>query len=383
MINLDRMKIAINTRFLIKDKMEGIGVFTHESLKRIVSAQTSHEFYFFFDRPFDDSFIYAENVHPIVLRPPARHPVLWYAWFEISLKRALKRLSPDIFLSPDGFLPLNLNIPSVVVIHDLAFEHYPHDVPPLVSRYYRHFFPKFARQAGRIATVSEFSQKDLTLQYGVDPGNIDVVYNGASDMFSPVDDMIKKSIRNKYTFGHPYFVYVGALHQRKNIHSLLVAYDEFRKISGENIKLIICGRSFGKNKQAEEAYQKMEHKEDVVFTGRLPLEELIKVTASALAMVNVSYFEGFGIPLAEAMNCHVPIIASDNTSFPEVAGDAALLVNPFNIPGIAEAMKTVAENHSKREKLTRNCIDRKNLFSWDKTASLLWGSIEKLINEQK
>ena len=100
------MKIAINTRFLLKDKLEGIGWFTYEAVKRMVLAHPEHEFHFLFDRKYAEEFIFAKNVTPHVLFPPARHPFLWYAWFEYAVPRALKKIKPDVFLSTDGYLSL-------------------------------------------------------------------------------------------------------------------------------------------------------------------------------------------------------------------------------------------------------------------------------------
>lgn len=140
------MEIAVNTRLLLKNKMEGIGWFAYETLKRITQQHPEHHFYFIFDRPYADEFIFADNVTPIIIRPQSRHPVLWYIWFEISVRNLINRLKPDIFVSPEGYLPLRTNIKTLNVIHDIAYEHYPETVPYLVGKYYRYFMPKFAKK---------------------------------------------------------------------------------------------------------------------------------------------------------------------------------------------------------------------------------------------
>src|SRR5690606_35650349 len=211
------MRIAVNTRLLLPGKLEGIGWFTHETLSRIVKAHPDHEFIFIFDRPFDRRFIYAENVKGVVLPPPTRHPLLYRFWFGIMLPWKLKKLQAEAFISPDGFLPLRSAIPMLAVIHDLNFEHHPKDLPSAYSRYYRSFFPRFARKADRIATVSEFSRNDIATTYKIPIDRIDVVYNGVSDAFSPLSADEKKTARSEYASGDPYFVCVGSLHPRKNI----------------------------------------------------------------------------------------------------------------------------------------------------------------------
>lgn len=371
------MKIVVNTRFLIKNKMEGIGVFTAESFKRICRNHPEHEFIFLFDRTFDKEFIFSKNVTGLVLSPPARHPVLWFIWFECSVKKFLKKADADLFISCDGFVPLRTKTKTLAVIHDLAFEHYPKDIPFLVRYYYQYFFPKFAWNANRIATVSEYSKQDLLDWYSIDQDKIDVVYNGAAEHFRPVAEERKKEIHQKFSDGKEYFIYVGALHQRKNIVNLLKAYDQFRSESDLGIKLLIVGRKAWGTSEMDKTYETMTYKSDVIFTGRLSDEDLASTLASALALVYISYFEGFGIPLIEAMNCDVPIITSDQSSLPEVAGKAAIIVEPFDVEDISSAMKRIAENENLRNKLIEKSRIQRTKFSWDKTAELMWESIIK------
>ena len=115
------MKIAVNTRFLIKNKLEGIGIYTHEILKKLVHLMPQHTFYFLFDRAYSNEFIFADNVVPIVVSPPARHPMLWYWWFEKSIPKVLHQHKIDLFFSPDGFCSLHTNVPQLLTIHDIGF----------------------------------------------------------------------------------------------------------------------------------------------------------------------------------------------------------------------------------------------------------------------
>jgi glycosyltransferase involved in cell wall biosynthesis len=369
--------VAVNTRLLIKDKLEGIGRFAHETLKRITTAHPEHKFIFLFDRKFDDAFIYSSNINPVVISPPARHPILWHWWFEHSLPRFFKKVKCDIFLSPDGYLSLKANVLSLPVIHDINFEHYPDSLPYRFSRYYRAYFPRNARKAVRIATVSEFSKADIAKMYSISPEKIDVVYNGVSEGFIPLDESTIQQTRNKYTGSAPYFLFTGAIHERKNIQNLLRAFDLFRNQTGENIKLIFAGNKKWWTASMEEAYSTMQHKDSVIFTGRVSDRELHLLTGSAYAMVYVSLFEGFGVPVLEAMRAHVPVIASNTTSLPEVCGDAALLVAPDSVNAIAEAMQKIWKDAALRNFYIEKGKQRCRNFTWDKTAALLWKSVEK------
>jgi glycosyltransferase involved in cell wall biosynthesis len=375
------MNIAVNTRLLIKNKLEGIGWFTYESLKRIATQHPEHQFYFIFDRPYNPSFIFSSNITPIVLYPQARHPLLFWFWFGFRLPHLLKKLNPDLFISPDGYLSLRTNIKSLAVFHDLNFEHYPEDLPFAFRLYYRYFFPKFAKKASRIATVSEFSKQDIIKLYGKPADQIDVVYDGANELYKPLSPEVVSATRNKYTSGSPYFIFIGSLHPRKNLVNLFKAFDIFRKGHSEEVKLLIVGARKWWTKEISSAFRDMQFSEDVVFSGRLNGDELAQVLGSSLALTYVSYFEGFGIPIVEAFRCGVPVITSNVTSMPEVAGDAALLIDPFQPDSIASAMKKIAEDIPLRNLMIQKGLARKDEFTWQRTADLLWESIEKAINQ--
>ena len=129
------MEIVVNTRLLLKDKLEGIGWFTYETLKRITNEHPDDHFIFLFDRNFDEEFIFADNITPLILSPPARHPLLFYIWFEYAVNSFLNKYNPDLFLSPDGYLSLKANCKQLPVIHDINFEHYPKDLSFAVRKY--------------------------------------------------------------------------------------------------------------------------------------------------------------------------------------------------------------------------------------------------------
>jgi glycosyltransferase involved in cell wall biosynthesis len=371
------MNIAVNTRLLIKDKLDGIGWFTYESMKRITAQHPEHQFYFIFDRDYHSEFIFSNNITPIVLYPQARHPLLFYLWFEYSLASLLKRLNADLFLSPDGYLSLKAETKSLAVIHDLNFEHYPKDLPLLIRIYYRYYFPKFAAKAARLATVSEFSKQDIVKLYRIPAEKVDVVYDGANETYFPLSPEEVKTIRKQYSDESPYFIFIGSIHPRKNLVNLFKAFDIFKRNVSSDVKLLVVGAKKWWTNEINEAFRGMRFPEEVIFTGRLNTGELRLALGASLALTYVSYFEGFGIPIVEAFRMHIPVITSNVTSMPEVAGDAALLVDPLNPESIAEAMKQVSENTLLRDDLIRKGEIRKNLFTWQKTADRLWESIEK------
>jgi glycosyltransferase involved in cell wall biosynthesis len=373
------LKIVVNTRLLLPDRLDGIGWFSYQSLKRITRQHQNVHFIFLFDRPYDAQFIFSDNITPLVLWPPARHPFLFYYWMQFAVKPFLNRLKPDLFLSPDGFLALGASCRQLPVIHDINFLHYPQDLPFWVRNYYNRFFPKFAREAARIATVSEFSRQDISKNYGIDAGKIDVVYNGINEYFAPVDEAVKKKTRDKFTGGRDYFLFVGSLSPRKNILRLVKAFHLFKQETGSDMKLVLAGAIFWGESELVALMKELKIESEIVFTGRVPDADLREIAASAFAFTYVPYFEGFGIPLIEAMQCGVPIIAANTSSLPEVAGEAALYTDPFNEHEIKLAMVKLYGDKNLREDLVQKGHIQKNKFSWDRTASLLWESVEKAV----
>ncbi|MGB1041356.1 MAG: glycosyltransferase family 4 protein [Flavobacteriales bacterium] len=376
------MKIAINTRFLLPKKLEGFGWFTHEVTKRIVEQHPEHEFFFFFDRKYDEKFIYGENVTPVVINPPARHPFLYYLWFEFGVKKALKKHDIDVFLSPDGYLSLGSEVKQVPVIHDLSFVHHPEDLPFWNKKYVNYFFPKFAKKASKIVTVSEYSKQDIVKSFDIDENKITVAHNGIGDFFSPVSKQKQETTRSKFTEGKAYFLFVSALHPRKNIVNLFKAFDLFKKETKSEVKLLMVGEKYWWNNEMKQGFEELTYKNDIVFTGHIQPDELNAIYSSGLALTYVSYFEGFGIPLVEAMKCELPIIASNATSLPEVGGEAAIYVNPFSIEDIKNGMKRVFTDDSLRQELIENGKQRAKQFSWDKTANTVWQTIVEVYENQ-
>lgn len=372
------MLIAVNTRFLIKDKLEGIGWFTYETMKRLTHNHPEHTFLFLFDREPDPEFIFGKNVKPIRVWPPARHPYLWKYWFDYALPSVFKRYKPDLFISTDGFLSLKSDIPTLLVVHDLGFEHYPDHVTGSASNFYRKYMPLYAKKATRIVTVSEFSKKDIVKLYQVAPDKIDVAYNGANDKYIPISQNEQQAVRNRYTGGKPYFLYVGSVHPRKNVKNLLLAYDALRKEHLTEHQLVIAGRMAWKTDETKQAFEQMQFKNDVVFTNHLLLSELTKVMASADAFVYPSLFEGFGIPIVEARYCGVPVITSDRSSLTEVGGPNALYFDPDRVDLIKDAMKLFLLDRENYHAKAKKDVSVREVFNWDKTVSSIESAITSM-----
>ncbi|MDB4286207.1 glycosyltransferase [bacterium] len=246
------------------------------------------------------------------------------------------------------------------------------NIAPFASWHCRTFSPRYAHKAAHLLTVSEFSKQDIIAQYSLPPKKISVVYNGASAHFRPIPEDQKQEVRASFTDGQPYFLFVGAIQPRKNLENLLRGFDQFKSRSASPVKLLLVGRKGWKYDGAMQAYENMKHKDEVLFTGYVPDDQLNGIYGASLGLCYVPYFEGFGIPVLEAMYSETPVICSNTTSLPEVAGEAALSVDPMQPSEISHAMLRLWQEPGLRTALIDKGRDQRARFSWDTTYDKVW-----------
>jgi glycosyltransferase involved in cell wall biosynthesis len=358
--------------------MDGIGWVAYNVLKEITINHPKIEFHFFFDSDIEKEFLFSENIIPHKLFPPAKHAILNIAWFEWSVKKLLNKLKPDLFFSPDGILCLGWNGKQYGIIHDINYEHRPNDLKPANRFYYKYFIPNSASKACRLATISEYSKKDIINTYKIPAEKIDVIYLGINDFFYPLKSKkTNQDIKNKFTEGCDYFIFIGTISPRKNISRLMQAFDLFKQQSHNDLKLLIAGKEMYRTAELHELKTQLYYGKDILFTGRLNNSDLADLLSAAFCMTFVPLIEGFGLPPIEAMQCNVPVIAGNVTSVPEIVGDAALLVNPYDITEIKNAMQKIYADKNLRQLLIQKGIIRKELFNWKTTAQTLWNSMQK------
>ena len=373
------MVIAVNTRFLLHAYLEGYGNFINECFSRLTKQFPQHTFIFIFDRAYDPKYIFTENVIPVVLSPETRHPVLWWIWFNIKIPIVLRKYNADVFVSTDGFCSLFTKVPQCLVIHDLAFLHYPRFIKKSHLLFYKRFTPLFLKKAKTVSTVSEFSKMDIIKNYKTDAGKIAVVYNGLNELFKPVDFEEREKIKELYADGNEYFLCTSSIHPRKNLINLLKAFSLFKKRQKSQMRLVIAGRMAWKYEKFVELLKTFKYREEVSLLGYVEQSKLVKITAGAYAMVYPSLFEGFGVPLIVSMACKVPVLAGNVSAIPEIAGNAALFFDPHNHVDIADKMMLIFKDEKMRQMLIDNGIERSMLFSWEKTTGLLWNCILKAV----
>ncbi len=368
------MNIAINCRFLIEDKLEGIGVYTYETTRRLVTQHPEHHFVLIFDRPYAEEFVFGENCTPVVLTPPARHPMLWYIWFEWRLPALLRRHQIDVLYSPDSYLSTRSRVPTTLIVHDLAYRHYPLSIPRWVRSYYESWFPRYFRKAKNIGTVSHATAEDMEVQYAELDLGAKMSYTpcAAASVYSPRGLASDEQTRARYTEGDEYFLYVGAIHPRKNVINLLKAFYRFKKFYRCSYRLVLVGRVAWMSDDFERYLSEHPYRADIIHLQGLDSDALASIYSAAYAFVYPSLFEGFGMPILESLQSGVPVIVSDTSSMPEVAGAAGLLIDPESPQDIADKMAMLYKDEALYAELRSRCAAQAAHFSWEDTSQSIW-----------
>ena len=375
------MKIAVNAQLLLFDRLEGIGRFAYETLWRMCSNHPEHDFLFISDRPTDARWNFPNNVHWISTRLPSRHPLLWYLRFHWEIPRMLKKYGADVFLSPDGW-SVPSALPKLVVLHDLNFLEAPENIPLLTRLYFKHFFPIYARQAQVLVTVSQFSAQDIQQRLGIPASKVSVVYNAAGTDFNPLEESKINQIRAQFNQGKPYLVFVGAQLPRKNIPRLLQALDAIWSENPQAPNLLLVGEPMWSGTELNSVVKTMKNSTKLNFTGRLQRPQVAEVIGAADGLLLPSLFEGFGIPVLEAMACGVPVLTSNSTSLPEVAADAAVLVNPTDVQHIKQGIEQLLYNQELRQQSIEKGLNRSAQFSWEQSAEALFKNLERIFPDK-
>jgi glycosyltransferase involved in cell wall biosynthesis len=371
------MIIAINARTLRSVPRDGIGWFTYEVIRGMVRNHPEHMFVLIGDRRPGPLPVEGTNIEYITVPLRTVHPLLWHAWHEYLLPPVLKRIRADVFIAPDGMMPLRTDVPCIPVIHDLNHEHRPGDIPHGECRYYRRRFPLFAKKGARVATVSDFSAGDIAATYGISPAKIDVVPNGVAELFSLPLPGEAEETRKQYTGGRPYFLFVSNFSPRKNVETVIKAFELYRQKSGGDHVLLLAGRRLYLTREMDRHLEASLYGNDILFTGSVTRDVLRRLYGAAEALTFVPWLEGFGIPVVEAQRCGTPCILSDSSSLPEVSGGAALCVSAADAGAIAEAMARLVTDGALRRRLSAEGHANSLRYTWEKAAEEMWNSVIK------
>lgn len=359
------MKIGIITS-PIDEGHPSYTVYTYNLIKNLNLLDKENEYYMIHHTTMDLD-IYKSNKE-IIIPLPSFKPLKGLFWRYVLLPKKLKTQELDLAHDPRGIGIFSSDMPfmKTITIHDLSSVLYP-SINMRGMWAHRLFGTKTIKNVDKIITVSVSTKRDVMKYLKAPEEKIKVIYNGKDERFKPLNQNEITAFKKKYNFDFPFILYLGVLQPRKNIPTLIKAYHKLKK-DWVGHKLVIAGERGWQYKEIYETVERLNLQKDVIFTGRIPNDDLPKLYNAADLFAFPSIYEGFGIPPLEAMACGTPVVTSNTSSLPEVVGDAGIMVDPFAIDSLAKAMHEVLTNSWLRECMIKKGLERAKMFSWEKCA---------------
>jgi len=372
------MKIGIDIRTLLDARPSGVSEYVLNLLKEMFKLDTANEYRLFYncfgDCPNLPEFKQA-NVKLIKYNYPNK--VLNYLLFKIfNYPKLDKDLAVDVFFMPHlNFIGLSVGAKSLLTVHDLSFLKYPEFFSARKNFWHRLVkAKKLLKRFSLVIAVSENTKRDIVELGGINPDKVRVIYSGVGEEYKKLPlinyQFSVKRVRDKYNLPERFILYLGTIEPRKNVDGIIRAYNQLRVMSCElrDYKLIIAGARGWKSENIYREWDKSAFKNDIKFLGYVEPDDKIYLYNLASVFIYPSFYEGFGFPPLEAMACGVPVVASFASSLPEVVGDAALMVDPYNINDLAGALEKVLVDENLKNKLIARGLEQAKKFSWRETA---------------
>lgn len=360
------MRIGIDARAL-SNPGSGEETYIRNVIRALASIDAENDYTLFVNPQLPDvSIPNTERMRRVVVRPSNRSARLLF-----SFPLALWREQIDV-AHAQNVIPVLCPAPAVASVHDIAYERYPQFFVSAEAARLRMLMPLMVRWAKAILTLSEFSKQDIVRRYRVPPEKIMVAPGAAEPIFHRLDDPARVvAARVRYGTGERFILYVGNLQPRKNLKTLIEAYVQLRRADAVRHKLIIVGSKTWLYDDIFAAARASGYEEEIVFTGYVPDEDLVALYNGTELFVYPSIFEGFGLPVLEAMACGAPVITSNTSSFPEVVGAGAMLVDPLDAAVLAKTMVTVLGDSVLRASLSSRAMQEATRYSWETTARIV------------
>ncbi len=370
------MKIAINTKKFLTSSEGADEGFLNTIFTKIVRSHPEHEFIFVSDQIYEAAYLQETNTSFHAISLVKNNPLFWNWWLNFKLPAALKKLNADILISAYGASSINLKIPQVIFIHHLKFILHPELISKTLQFFYKRNLKKGITKVKNIIVRSHFLKVKLNQLKKLNENVITLITGAPRKIFKPVEQQVSNDIRDRYTSGTGYFIYVGEIYPQYNLLNLLKAFSVFKKRQKSSMKLVLAGLVDEKSKAFLEILKKYKYREDIVIINQPDDTELALILASAYAYINPCINEGFSLTLIEAMACQIPVIT---IPFSEMEAESVLAIDPENVNDIADKMMLIYKDENLRSDLIKKGNEETKKFDWDKAAQLVWESIEKAI----
>ena len=364
------MRIAIDATIL-RSQNTGTGFYVINLLNGLMKYDKENEYIVFGNKEIIKKFVFLNNKNFRIENVIFKNRIVRVLWQLFILPFKLKKLNVNILHSTNYITPLfKFNLKFIVTIHDLTFIIFPEKFTIVKRLFFRFMVPIFIRRADKVITVSENTKNDIIKFLKVPKEKISVTFETYNECYdSEIKKEDSKKILDKYGINKNYFLFVGMIEPRKNILSILKAFIELDDELDED--LVIVGKKGWYYREIEEFMENIKNKRlknRIIFTGFVSEKELVSIYKNAEIFIYPSFYEGFGIPPLEAMVCGVPVITSNTSSIPEVVGDAAIKIDPYNYIELKEAIKVLKHNPQKKEEMSEKGKEQSKKFSSKKFA---------------
>lgn len=356
------MRVGIDAR-LVYYRQAGISQYTLRLLEQFAAIAQDDEFVVFQSRRDSSRLVDQPNFHKRSLWTPPHHRLE-----QLLLPLEMATVDLDILHSPDFIPPFRRNCKSVITIHDLNFLLYPNFLTPQSARYYGQI-DQAVRNCDHIIAVSESTKRDIIRLTGAPESKITVVYEAAHPIYRPLqDEQMLQQVKERFGIHNDFVLFVSTIEPRKNVRALLDAYKRVLDNYHADVSLVLAGEKGWLFHEVFALVEELGLQERVRFLGRVSSEDLLGLYNGAQLLVHPAFYEGFGLPPLEAMACGTPVVVSNTSSLPEVVGDAALLVDPTDVDGMAVAIWRLLSDQVLRRQMIDKGLMRARRFSWKKAA---------------
>lgn len=363
------MRIVVNAQSFNSNTVNGYVLYCYQILSIVAAQQPQYFFYFLVDEKFIYNHNLPSNVIIVVVQPRVKCNLIGLYWYPIKVALFAKKIKANLIIQPFVYCSLTSSIPQITVIYDPAFLHNPKDNKQSQLLYYKIFSASIIKKSTHLVTVSQAIKQDIVNKYNTPNDSVSVIYNAADSIYKPLPWQQQRAVKEQYTDGKNYFICVSSMHPRKNLVTLLKAFSIFKKWQQSNMKLVLIGKLLGNNSAFEKLLNTYKHKADVVLLGHLSPSQLAPILGAAYVCVYPSLYEGFGLPIIEAMQCGVPVITSNNSSMQEAGGSAALYANPNSEQDIAQQMQLLYKDETLCQKHIILGLQQAKRYSWQASAT--------------
>lgn len=383
------MEISFDVQPILDNEKTGIGYFQYWILNNMFNQKENNYYLELFS--FKNREEKIKNLQNFKERNGIINECKWFPGSIYKMIWAFLPVSRNIFIKNKSDIThfFNYYVPPgkyknvITTVYDMSFMSVSHTTNFKTKIMLNRTIKKSCERADKIMTISEFSKSEIIKYLNIPEEKIFVVPCGVNkEIFHEIKDSnLIKNVKKNYGIANDYFLYLGTLEPRKNLVRLIEAYDMFRKSTDSEIKLVLAGRKGWYFEEIFESAKKSKYSNDIIFTGYVNEQDVVPLINGAFSFVFPSIYEGFGMPVLEAMACGTPVVTSNSTSLNEYFGDSSITVNPYDVETIKNGLEEMVSNEDLRKDLIERGLRKAETITWENSANMILDEYQKLVGE--